>query len=258
MIIQPAGLGFNARSFQCLGIGLGLGIGLASSGSQDTPATVLGATCLQWCRADRGVSIATGVSQVDDLSPNANHYVQATAAAQPAWSATAGPNSTPAITHDGTNDILNCAGLSLASPGTGPSWIWIVMRQDAWTSTRRIFGAAAASTNAVMAYMNTSSPNLTQRSGADANTITTLAVGTWAAVQFYYSASVNDFTRVNDDAPVTGASAGNNSSNGRAIGGANSSLFAPISWAEIVIASALPNAGQLAWFSSYRLARYGF
>jgi hypothetical protein len=91
------------------------------------------------------------------------------------------------------------------------------------------------------------------------NTMTGAPIGTWVAGQFYFSGSTNDFTRVNDAAAVTGASAGNNASpTGRSLGGCNGAFFSSISVCEIVYANILPSAGQIAWFSAYRLARYGF
>ncbi len=63
-----------------------------------------------WYKAGRGVTIVTGVSNWADQSLNARDLVQATTNKQPAFSATAGPNSTAAITGDGSNDNLKVTG----------------------------------------------------------------------------------------------------------------------------------------------------
>ncbi len=263
MIIQPtaeqtrrvtrsrtySGPGFGPRSFSCLGLGLGIGLGaVASGGGAPTPLTISGADILQWCRADQGVTSTTW----DDISGKGQHYVQASGSAFPTFGATAGPNNTPALTFDAVDDILNCAGLNRPAPGTEATWIWMVVRQNAWTATRRLFGGVT-NQNTIIAYQNTASPQITQYNAANANNVTGAAIGAWVALQFYFSNSTNDFTRVNDDAPVTGASAGNTAgSAGRSLGGANGANFCGISIAEIVIAKAVAN------YSAYRLARYGF
>lgn len=270
MIIQPtaeqtrrvtrsraySGPGFGPRSFEFIGLSAGAGLAaVASSGGAPTFASALGADLLQWCRADLGVTQSGGlVSNWSDLG-TLGHAYSATSTARPTWGATAGPNSTPAITFDGAANILSCATLNLPAPGTTPVWIWLMARQDSWTSTRRLFGAASGSNSTLLAYQNGSSPQIMQYAGANANTITTAAVGVWCALQFYFSNSTADFTKVNDDAPVTGASAGNTASTGRALGGVNGGLFSAISVAEIVIAKALP---QQSTISAIRLARYGF
>lgn len=222
------------------------------------PLVTLGANCLQWCRGDLGVTIGTGVSDWADQSGNGFHYAQVTGAAQPTFGATDGPNSTPALTFDGVDDVLSAAGLNLPAPGTTPTWIWIVLKQIAWTNGRRIVAPVSLTTRVALSQ-STLSPSLEQFNGVSANLNNGATLGSWVAVQSYYSNTVNDFIGVNDVALVTGTSAGNNSgATGRTLGGAAASLFSNTAVAEIVYANVLPSPGQLASFAAYRLARYGF
>lgn len=69
-----------------------------------------------WYRADQGITIATGVSQWNDISGNGRHLTQATGANQPTFGATSGPNSTPALTFDGSNDSLAVTFSSISQP----------------------------------------------------------------------------------------------------------------------------------------------
>ena len=69
-----------------------------------------------WYRADQGITIATGVSQWNDISGNGRHLTQATGANQPTFGATSGPNSTPALTFDGSNDVLSATFSAINQP----------------------------------------------------------------------------------------------------------------------------------------------
>lgn len=55
------------------------------AGAGFTPKQIGGGTLKLWVRADQGITIATGVSQWNDLSGNGNHVTQGTGSAQPAF-----------------------------------------------------------------------------------------------------------------------------------------------------------------------------
>lgn len=65
-----------------------------------------------WCKSDVGITIATGVSQWNDLSGSANHLIQGTAANQPAY-VTTGRNGKPELRFDGSNDTLKAGAFTL-------------------------------------------------------------------------------------------------------------------------------------------------
>lgn len=72
--------------------------------------------CVLWCRADQGLLLnGSSVAQWNDLSGQSNNLVQATAADQPTWSATAF-NGKPGITFSSTNDqyLWNSQGINMS------------------------------------------------------------------------------------------------------------------------------------------------
>lgn len=224
----------------------------------NTPLTILGANLLQWCRADLGVTIATGVSQWDDLSGNGRHYTQGTGSAQPAWGATSGPNGTPAITGDGVDDNLRALDLDRPVPGTSPTWMWIVLKQVTWTNTRRIYSNGNSSSTLCL-VQTSPSPGLATYNAASSVTLPDLAVGVWGTVTTYFSNSPADYIQINDGTPATGVALGNNGpGTSFTLFSGNNTLYGNVSIAEFVVADVLPSADQLTSLAAYRLARYGF
>jgi hypothetical protein len=69
-----------------------------------------------WLRADKGVTIATGVSTWKDQSGAGNDYTQGTGGNQPGFSATGNARGTgPALTFNGTSQFLSRASAVLAN-----------------------------------------------------------------------------------------------------------------------------------------------
>lgn len=87
---------------------------LFGSGASFDPSRA--GSLLAWYRADRGVTIATGVSQWNDLSGNARHLLQATGANQPTFGATSGANSTPGITFAGSPQTMAVTFSAISQP----------------------------------------------------------------------------------------------------------------------------------------------
>ncbi len=65
-----------------------------------------------WCRFNKGITVATGVSQWDDQSGNGNHLKQATAGNQPAL------QSDGSILFDGVDNFLKADAFTLNQPET--------------------------------------------------------------------------------------------------------------------------------------------
>lgn len=219
-----------------------------------TPATILGASLLQWVRADMGITIGTGVSAWADQSGNGRDYAQGTGAQQPSYNATGGPNGTPSVLFDGANDTLSAAGLDLPAPATTPTWFWFIGRQITWTSGDRVFSGSAG----MQLLQNGASPNLDMFDGAVANGNTAAALNTYVRAEVYFSGSANDYLKLAATS-ATGASAGNTNPNAPFSLGSNSAgaQFSNIELCEFLVANSLPSAGQRAQLDAYATARYG-
>lgn len=102
-----------------MGVGKGLGMGL-SRGRKWTPFD-LGASLLAWWSADRTELITLSGSNVTSWKDRVAAYdlAQATAGAQPIWSATSF-NGAPGVTFDGVDDFLNME--SQPFPAIGENW----------------------------------------------------------------------------------------------------------------------------------------
>lgn len=126
-----------------------------------------------WLRADRGITIATGVSQWDDLSGSGNHVTQATGASQPAYLTTGGANNRPFLRFDGVNDVLTNSN----NLGAQPNHCFaagVISRGNIANNTlidtptgnqRRLFGAAATTFDIFAGSA------IISRSGADIDTM---------------------------------------------------------------------------------------
>ncbi len=220
-----------------------------------TPLSILGQSNLHfWLRADRGVTIGTGVSAWADQSGNGVDFSQATGSKQPAFSSSAGPNSQAAITGDGTDDFLANAALDLAAPGTTPLTMWMICKAVTWTANKGICGAGTWP----IIYQVTSTPRIQQFAGGNANANDSLTLGDWRLVEGNFKASIADYLRVGSN-KVTGQSASN------ADPAAGATIFSRAAGttcmnvviAEIFWAKKTLSAGEITALDAYASARYG-
>ena len=231
---------------------------VSSGPAPTTPLTIFGANTTQWIRSDLGVSLnGSTVSNWADQSGNGNHYTQASAPLQPAYSASdATLNNLPTVTGDGVDDLMASA-LSLAAPGTTKVWIWSVLKQVSWTANDRLLGGDTV--EGMLLYQLTASPNIRQFDGSNGNQLTALAVGSWGAVAAYYDGAATSSIQLNDNVPVSGTTPGNTACTGRRIFAGITAATGNVALAELAIITGItPSAGQLSQMSGYRLGRYGF
>lgn len=245
-VIDRRALGSNVRVPE---------IGGGAAAFTGTPDTIL-VTMLQWVRADLGVTIDTGVSVWADQSGNGADYAQATGTAQPAVTvADVSLNGQDTITFDGTSDFL-AATLALPAPGTTPTFIWAILRQNAWTITRNIFSDTTATR--LLIFQQTAEPGITMASTTQVNNNTAVAVGAWCRLACQFQNSTSDYLKLAATS-VTGASANNFAGGGgrRIAINSTGSAFCSMSLAELIYFAGVPTAGQLADMDLYATARYG-
>ena len=236
----------------------GFSVDIVASESAVTPLTlVAGADLLQWCRPDLGLTIGVGFDWQDQHTSNKD-YTNAAAAAGPSLNATDGPNSTAALVFDGAAQSCTAA-LQLPAPGTTPTLVWMLLRQDAWVSNENVISGNGGP----VIRQSNSSPNLRLFNGSLAGENSQAGIGVWRRVAAWYSNSTSDFIRVRATT-TTGTSAGNNAdSTAQRRLGANAGLttFTAMSIADIVYAKPANQADALTMValldSDYGIPRYG-
>ncbi len=105
-----------------------------------------------WYRADLGITIATGVSQWNDLSGNGRHLIQASGTLQPLVTQGAS-NGLPGVTSDGVDDKL-VASFARSEPRTEVVVAkWTSATGGLWdgttVNTNRIYRSAAGTLSGV-------------------------------------------------------------------------------------------------------------
>lgn len=224
-----------------IGIGIGIGFPRASAGEVAPPATtpltlleaIRAGSGLQWQRpdADKVTLNGSGVATLADQSANLYHDTQATPGAQPLWIASvAAANNRPAIQFDNVDDYLENT-IAHPAPLTTSTFIWLVLRQDAWTLSDNLFCGVAAASSICVAQQATS-PNLRMLNSTAANEnsgMGLLVSGLVKRAAFYFSGSVNDFSRVGS-VLATGASSGNGTGSTAQRKGTNRTLSTFTGW----------------------------
>lgn len=230
---------------------------------ETTPQTILGSLAW-WYRADDpGITIGTGVSGWPDKSGNAVHLAQGTGTLQPAFLASA-INGRPAVQGDGVDDFL-AAAWARAAPLTQPFYIWLILRQDSFTSGETFLGDFAA--NGLILEQRGASPNLDMFNGSIANANGGAAIGAFARVEYQFTGSALDYCKAGAAAATTGASAGNNAGGGTLRlfqGGSGAGAPTSVSIAEAFCFLGTPSGtgglaggGQRAALDAYGIPLYG-
>lgn len=209
-----------------------------------------GTSFASWWRADQGTTIATGVSQWNDLSGNAHHMLQATGTKQPALSASGGPNSQACIVADGSNDVMKASWTQ-----NQPISIYIVCKwNNAFAAAgQTMFDGGAGTGSRGRLFRLTATSLQLEDAGPISGTVNTPT--NWHYYRIDLASSVG--TVYQDGVQkFTGAEAGNT-------GGMNIFTYAdgttdpcPGSIAEILYLNAVPSAGLDALLTAYIQNRY--
>lgn len=240
-----------ARRIRALGLGAGLGgVAHAAPAALGTPLTIFGAgAVLQWVRADKGITLGTGVSAWTDQSSGGCNYAQATGSLQPAYIATdATLNNLPTIAFDGTNDNLQCSTLTLPSSGTTPTCVLLIAKFNMYTGQGVAVGQPANTGNqCVITTTGASALTVANPSGVN----NSYATSAWERVRADFSNSVGDLFRVGPNG-VTGNAGNQASTAGRCIGGFSAPSFtANMTAFEVIYLNIIPSIGQMSGYDAY-------
>lgn len=226
------------------------GIGTPSGGGAApvTPVTIMGANAVEWWRSDLGIIIDTGVSlwhgQVSGLD-----FTQATGLSQPAYNATGGPNNTPSLLFDGSNDALVGGALARALPQT----IWIIGRQISWTSGESWINDSNVT---LLVVQRTATPMIGMSCGTPGNNVGS-TLNTYRRVQAEFTNSVSDRLLVAATS-ATGTNTGSTAGTAPLLArNSAATTFGNVEICEVAFFNVTPSAGQTTQLDNYATDRYG-
>lgn len=213
---------------------------------------------LAYYRADLGITDDPGVSLWEDQHTG-GYDLSAAGAARPTYGATAGPNSTPAITFDGTANTMKNASLQLPTPGVGTVKYFMVCRYDIDTSFDTLICAGRSAAWECGLARSAAGLKFSQYNATKGNESGTYTIGTWLVVEALFVGSTSDELIVNGSI-TTGTSAGTEVPDiGLVLGSRDSaaSTFAGATFAEVLVLNDDFDAGEDAATAAYVAARYG-
>lgn len=221
----------------------------ASSAPEVTPVTIMGANAVEWWRSDLGITIDTGVStwhgQVAGID-----FSQGTGVSQPTYNATGGPNSTPSLLFDGSNDALAGTALARALPQT----VWLIGRHITWTSNDSWINDTGVT---LTVLQRTASVIIAMTAGSPGNNNGGAALDQYRRVQAEFTNSVADRLLVGSTS-VTGANVGSTAGVAPLLGrNSAGTTFGNVEICEVAFFNVVPSAGQLAELDTYVTDRYG-
>lgn len=210
--------------------------------------------CQLWVRADRGITIATGVSQWADQSGLGHHLLQGTAGFQPlVTAANAGFNNCATVDFDGVDDLLQGAWTL-----PQPAQIYIVGQWNtAFAATSTIVDGLTGDTGRLM---RVAVATLRQRGGGGAP-VNNDQVAQTPQVKHFYTL---DFNGASSQMKTDGVLQGTTANLGAvALGGITLGSFgtpfdfASASIAEVIVYGRVLSAGEEARVNALLKARYG-
>jgi hypothetical protein len=280
LVVCFAPQGARASTSICSG-SPGLMAGRATSGGSQqipnacaaNPLTILGkANVCAWYRLDQGVTIATGVSQLNDLSGNGNTAIQATGSKQCTYvSSYSNLGGRPAMLCAAASDqYLLVSSFTCPYSGTPTFWAWIVTYQNSNSTYGTILSTQSTAAGDVDFRTNSNSnkQSVVAPAGNPSATWGTATNGAGYAMSGYFQVpTTNHWTvllSISNGTPVT---AGPTSATGAlgtgqplAIGGY---AITPTSFsyngyiAEVVITDVIPTTAQQNQMYSYGSILYG-
>lgn len=214
-----------------------------------------------WLRGDSVTLDAGGTeaAQLDDKimggGHTAVHFSQATETAQPSYAAAGGPNGTPIVTGDGSNDIL-ISTWTPGQPATVPRWCWYVVRPNSPASNSGLSGCGGGTRQAIRWI--TTGPAW-QLNVSTAPFTVPATNNTWGLLLVYISGSADDYLEWRGNRITPGTTAGNLAGVSPlrlfAYSGSGVGAFSVAEYGELI--GAQPTSDQINEFKAYVTARYG-
>jgi hypothetical protein len=241
-------MSFFPRVFPRSGIG---------GGGGPHPWTPADLTSLRgWYRADLGITlVGSDVDAWADQSGIGNDLSAASAGARPLFGATAGPNSTPAVTFDGIGEWLRKTNFS-AGGTVGAHTFAMVVRLDTFGASRRWASYAAAAL--VLNSAGTPAKVRGARSGGADSASTTTMDTTYRSVLYPWDGA-SQSVWIGGVAEDTDANAGAAIADAGTFEVAASSggNFGAITLAELLFMREAMSESERAGWASYVASRYG-
>jgi hypothetical protein len=202
-----------------------------------------------------GLQDLAAVTQWNDVSGNARHATQATAAKQPLYLAVSSmPSGLPAVRFDGVDDWLQTAAFAVAQPVS--LFVVCIIRRNTTTKTETLVDGAVASTTSRLVLYKTGSPNLLATYAGTANVNGSAITSGKTQVITDIANGASSTLRVNGSA-VTG-NPGTQGVNGVTIGARNNTTqdWATVDIGEILLYSGALSAGDQTTIENYLTAKW--
>jgi hypothetical protein len=169
-------------------------------------------------------------------------YAQATAGSQ--FVIGVGVGNRPGFISDGTDDFMAATGLTLAAPGTTPTFIYAGFRTVSWVINRWVYAANTGTVPSIAQV--TATPDIDARCGVVGPITTGAAVGTFTRVMAMFQHTTADYIKAGSASAVTGVDLGNNTGTGVQLAASVGASFGANEYLFHCYLNAAPSAAQLA------------
>jgi len=235
---------------------IGIGIGIGFGGGVPSVFSITGSDAVvAGYIADNAVPGATFTWP--DEKGNAFPLTQSTGSDQPSKTTTGGPNSTPSLLFDGSNDFLVNTALDRPAPGTQPTVMRAVLRQVTWVSTRNIWSFGAFPVQSMILYQSPGTPTVTAFNGADGASSGALTVNTYKRIRVRYSNQASDYLIVGANAGTNGNATNTDPTASFFVGKWSNGAFSNVELCQLWIFNRDLTASEDAALDALWVAKYG-
>lgn len=220
-----------------------------------SPGTIPG--LVGWWRADKNVTLSTGVSSWGDILGISSPFTQATGANQPTLTASdANFNNLPSVTGNGTTQFLLSTNIALSNNTT--TFVWMVQRLLSGAANNEWIEFNTATAIFELRGTGVGNAQPTVFASPDSGTPWgTSILGATKAMYGYASGTVIGVNVSNGIEVQTAHTSTSYPATNCALFGRNGSLLMNVSIAELIIGTQVPSSGTLAALQKYAVARYG-